>query len=134
MPDAISESQPCEVKVIRVVEAAVYRGPGVDSPARNKTLENLPPGTRERWAGRDHGVEHLACTYEVTVADKPFRHRHTAEQSFTGAELDTAKCSADETKRAVEKSIREFTKGCTDLAAGEYWGHRLEPLEPIPPD
>lgn len=118
----------CAVAVDRLIDAAIYRGPGVDSPARQKTIENLPPDTQRRWAGRDHGVKHLACTYAVSVNRTRYRYRHNAAQDFAGGELDTAKCSTDETRREVAKRIREFTKECRDLQAGEYWGYRLEPM------
>ena len=118
----------CAVAVDRLIEAAIYRGPGVDSPARQKTIESLPPDTRRRWAGRDHGVKHLACTYAVSVNRARYRYRHNGGQDFGTSELDTATCSSDETRSEVAKRIREFTKECRDLHAGEYWGHRLEPL------
>jgi hypothetical protein len=118
----------CVVAIDRLIEAAIYRGPGVDSPARQKTIESLPPDKQRRWAGRDHSVKHLACTYSVSVNGTRYRHRHNGGQDFGADELDTATCSSDAMRREVEKSIRDFTKECRDLHAGEYWGYRLEPL------
>lgn len=128
-PLPTSDSGACQVSVVRVIGAAVYRGPGVDSPMRQKSLESMPPEQRDRWRGRDHGVKHLACTYALRVSGKLYRYRHNGGQDFTNSfDLDPATCSKDETQREVEKEVRDFTKQCSDLHAGEYWGYRLDPL------
>ncbi len=128
-PVPTSDSGSCKVSVVRVIEAAVYRGPGVDSPMRQKSLESMPPEQRDRWRGRDHGVKHLACTYALRVSGKLYRYRHNGGQDFTNSfDLDPSTCSKDETKREVEEEVREVTKQCSDLHAGEYWGYRLDPL------
>ncbi len=121
----------CNVRVIAVPEAKVYRGPGVDSPQRQETFRNLPPKTAERWRGRDHALMHLSCTYLIRLNGATYRYRYTAKQSLgRGDDLDPAQCSTDETRVKVEMHISKFTKQCTKLRAGEYWGDRLDPVQP----
>jgi hypothetical protein len=118
----------CVVSVQSVLDAQVNTGPGPDSPARQATIARLPPGTARQWRGRDHGVRHLLCTYSLLLNGTPYRYRHNAGQSlaFSG-KLDPAMCSQGATQREAEARVRDFTRACTALRDGEYWGFRLDP-------
>jgi hypothetical protein len=127
---AETDAGDCEVRVTGVSEARVYGGPGVDSPMRAESIRRLPPKTAQKWASRDHAYSHLACTYSVRVNGKTYRYRHNAGQALGRGKLDPATCSTDETRVEVEAQVANFTKQCSNLHAGEYWGYRLDPIAP----
>ena len=111
--EAGSVAGTCHVKITQLLEAQIYRGPGVDSPAREATMRNLPPGEAARWRGRDHGLLHLACTYELLVNGKKYRHRHLGGQSVgSSRSLDAKSCGTPEMREKAEASVRIGNPTC----------------------
>lgn len=116
----------CKIKITGVISADVFRGPGSDSPMRQKTMERLSPEERARWHGRDHGLKHLRCRYAVTLNGKAYLYDHKGGQELSfDHKLDPAICSDPAKIREVEKGLVETTKRCTDPHAGAYWGFDL---------
>lgn len=122
---------PCKIRITAILEAQAWRGPGADSPARQRTLDALSPTERDQWRGRDHALQHLRCRYAVEMNGKRYTYSHIARQIVgfdSDNELDPKKCEADRPK--VEKDLIETTRGCTDPHAGAYWGFDLVEVKP----
>ena len=115
----------CDVVVGALLDANVYRGVP-RSPSRDETLRHLSPATQRAWAGRDHARAYLECRYALTMNGRRYTYAHVLATGFNfDAKLDTARCSALDTLRAVQQHVRETTKQCTDPHAGAYWGDDL---------
>ncbi len=111
----------CTPKVGAVVSAKRFRGPGPMTPA---TLDMLKDQNYARtYWGRSHGDEHIQCVYRVALGGRDYRYLFVIGNTF--GDLDESACATSRPKVATE--IIATTNRCTDLHAGEYWGHVLIP-------
>lgn len=121
----------CVIRVKTVLDAQIFRGPGVDSPMRQKAMANLSPEERDRWHGRDHAYSHLQCRYAVTMNGRAYTYKHNGGQAIGfGHKLDTKTCSQPEHIRKVEEQLTQTTRQCTDPHHGAYWGNDLVEVGP----
>jgi hypothetical protein len=121
----------CVIRVKALLDAQIFRGPGVDSPMRQKAMANLSPEERDRWHGRDHAYSHLQCRYAVTMNGRAYTYKHNGGQAIGfGHKLDTKTCSQPEHIRKVEEELKQTTRQCTDPHHGAHWGHDLVEVDP----
>jgi hypothetical protein len=113
----------CKVTVSALLEAVEYRGGGPITPALAASLDADPDFAR-MYNRESHGDHHIQCHYRVELDGRQYRWREWF--SNTTREQTPEACKGLAAK--VAEDIIRTTKNCTDLAAGAYWGHVLEPL------
>jgi hypothetical protein len=116
----------CIVSVVALLEAEEYRGAGPITPALEASLA-ANPDSADRWESESHGDHHIQCHYAVELKHLPgkrFSWRLVLGNTSRDHTPETCKGRAAE----VADDIVSTTERCTDLDAGAYWGHVLEPL------
>jgi len=97
---------PCQIKILSVLEAVIYRGP----PRLTQMLQNDPEHA-EQILAESHGDHHLACTYQVQVNRQSFRYRYDFPDTLR--QLSESYCESRSAKRQVRQSALAKTQGCT---------------------
>lgn len=116
----------CKVTVSALLEAEEYRGPGPLTPSVAASLDADPEYAR-LYDSESHGDHHIQCVFQVELAHEPGKHYRWLEFfSNTLREATPQVCNGMAAE--VADDILRTTKDCSDLAAGAYWGHVLEPM------
>ena len=115
---------PCAVKVEAVLSGERYRGSGPLSPSASERMRTDPDFARQ-WEAEEHGICHVRCEYRMAIEGQ--RYRTTDILDDIGCELGKRDC--EKQLREFEDHVRTFTRNCTDLHAGEYYGQFFEPLD-----
>ncbi|HLT35785.1 MAG TPA: hypothetical protein VK034_05855, partial [Enhygromyxa sp.] len=116
----------CQVTVSALLEATEYRGPGPMTPALATSLDADPDFAR-MYNSESHGDHHVQCHYQVELAHEPGKHFRWRSW-FTNTLRDRTPKACNGMAAEIAEDIIRTTKQCTDLAAGAYWGHTLEPM------
>lgn len=119
-------SKDCEVTVSALLEATEYRGPGPMTPVLAAKLDADPDFAR-MYNSESHGDHHVQCHYQVELGHRPGEHFRWRSW-FTNTLRDRTTKACNGMAAEIAEDIIRTTKQCTDLAAGAYWGHTLEPL------
>ncbi len=116
----------CEVRVVELLEASKYRGPGPITPALDAQLR-ADPQFADLYNARSHGDSHIQCLYEVQLGGQPgVRYRWREVYGNTGNRYTLAICNGP--VGPIADHIISSTLECTDLDAKAYWGDELERL------
>lgn len=106
-----------------MLEAGSFRGPGPLTPRLADETQHDPDLARTRDA-LGHGDQHIRCRYRVGVNGADYAFTHVVGNTWQ--RYDTGRC--EQVREDVAREIREATRDCTDLKAGEYDGFVFEAL------
>lgn len=120
------DSGSCVVRVVGLLEAEEYRGPGPITPAIEASL-NADPEFARMYQAESHGDHHIQCHYAVELEHEPGKRYRWREVVNNTLRDHTAKI-CNSMAAEVAEDIARTTKDCTDLDAGAYYGFVLEPM------
>jgi hypothetical protein len=110
----------CQVKIVEVLDAQIFRGP----PYMAETLARNPENA-ELIRSESHGDHHLACTYKILLNQRPYQYK--AEFENTLRRLQKEYCDTEKVKNEVANEIIGFTSQCRYPAAKPQRGGPLKP-------
>lgn len=117
-----AEPAPCQIKIVEVMGAEIFRGP----PYMSEMLASNPKNA-ERIRSESHGDYHLTCTYKVLLNRRAYQHK--VEFTNTLRKRRTDYCDLSEVKKTVASNIASFTTQCRYPTAKPQRGEPLRPFD-----
>lgn len=99
-----------------------------DSPALRDARARLPPDMLAMAEAEAHAATYVECVYRVRVG----ADRYTVRWSWDTTLDDKPDGWCAAATPTVQAQLLAFTRGCTDLQGGGWWGHPLV-AAPTPP-